>query len=318
MREVFIDMLTPRENLKLFGHQAPQDRFLDAFHSERFPYGWIVSGSFGIGKATFSYHMARYILSGRNDRNTVFSETAPLYRRIVAQSHGDLWVLGEELGEIGVEPVRELNGFLNQTSAEGGWRVVIVDGADRLNHNGANALLKRLEEPPPQTVFFLVTAFPGRLLPTIRSRCQFLNLSPLEESELQDVLSSQGLVPPDFLDMAQGSPGRLIRLMESEGKVIYEDLQKVLKGGDFSTFIHNHGSEEKSYALIEDLLRNFLHTQLIAKAEGRPSYFENMSMDEVLTISERINHLFDQCRFAQLDKKATLACIFTNLETILK
>jgi DNA polymerase-3 subunit delta' len=312
-------MLTPHENLKLFGHRAAEDRFLNAFHSERFPYGWIIAGSFGIGKATFSYHMARYILSKRKDRNTIFSEKDPLHRRIVAQSHGDLWVLGgEDASEIGVEPVRELNGFLNQTSAEGGWRVVIVDGADRLNHNGANALLKRLEEPPPHTVFFLVTAFPGCLLPTIRSRCQFLNLNPLEEDELQEVLSSQGLSIPDFIDIAQGSPGRLIRLMENEGKVIYEEFQKILKGGSFSSFIHSHGGEEKSYALIEDLLRNFLHTHLVAKAEGRPSCFDNLSIEQVLELSETINNLLDQCRFAQLDKKATLTCIFANLEKSLK
>ena len=308
-------MLTPRENLKLFGHKDVQERFLNSFHSDRFPYGWIVDGSFGIGKATFSYHMARYILSGRKDGNTIFSENDPLHRRIVAQSHGDLWILGgEDASEIGVEPVRELNTFLNQTSGEGGWRVVIVDGADRLNHNAANALLKRLEEPPPQTVFFLVTAFPGRLLPTIRSRCQLLSLSPLGEDELQDVLSSQGCSSPDFLPIAQGSPGRLMRLMESEGKVIYEDLQKILKGGSSTSFIHSYGGEEKSYVLIEDLLRNFLHTHLIAKAEGRPSYFEDLSLEEVLTLSETINNLFDQCRFAQLDKKATLACVFATLE----
>jgi hypothetical protein len=114
--------------------------------------------------------------------------------------------------------------------------------------------------------------------------------------------------------MAQGSPGRVMRLMESEGKLIYEDLQKILKGGPSASFIHSHGGEEKSYALIEDLLRHFLHTHLIAKAEGRPSYFEEQSMESVLTIYDTVTGLFDQCRFAQLDKKTTLSCIFANLE----
>src|ERR1700722_1789174 len=134
-------MVNPRENLKLFGHQEILKAFLKSFHSDRFSHAWIIAGPSGIGKATFAFHMARYILSGRKDGNTSFAENDPLYRRIAVQSHGDLWTLGEGMiGEIGVEPIRELNGFLNQTPAEGGWRIVIIDGVDRLNRNAANAL----------------------------------------------------------------------------------------------------------------------------------------------------------------------------------
>lgn len=307
-------MLTPRENLKLFGHDKQREALLNAFHSERFPHGWIIAGPVGIGKATFAFHMARYILSGRQDGNTTFDENEPFYRRIVAQSHGDVWTLGdEETREIGVESVRELNGFLNQTSAEEGWRVVIIDGADTLNRNAANALLKRMEEPPPQTVFFLTTAFPGRLLPTIRSRCQLLTLNPLNEKDCHEVLRSQGFSPPNFSAIAQGSPGHLIRLMKGKGAQIYEDLQRVLGGDSPTSFIHNYGGEEASYALIEDLFRNFLHTHLMAKAEGISSFFEGVSLDQVLNLCDKIENLFDQCRFAQLDKKVTLTCAFAYL-----
>lgn len=309
-------MLTPRENLKLFGHEEAQDIFLKAIHSERFPYGWIVAGTSGIGKATFVFQMARYILSGRQDGNLLFSENDPLHRRIVAQSHGDLWVLGGEDGrEIGVESVRELNNFLNHTSAEGGWRVVIIDGADRLNRNAANALLKRLEEPPIKTVFFLITAFAGRLLPTLRSRCQLLTLASLREDEIEKILLSQGLSVPDYISLAQGSAGRLMRLMEGEGRKVYEDFQKALKGKEVSTFIHSLAGDETSYALVEDLLRTFLHTHLMAKIEGHSSFFNDTSLDRALLIYGKIKELLDQCRFAQLDKKTTLACVFANLES---
>ncbi|OJW48080.1 MAG: hypothetical protein BGO67_03360 [Alphaproteobacteria bacterium 41-28] len=309
-------MLTPRENLKLFGHQKQREVLLRAFHSERFPHGWIIAGPVGIGKATFVFHMARYILSGRQDGNTTFDESEPFHRRIVAQSHGDLWTLGdEETREIGVESVRELNGFLNQTSAEEGWRVVIIDGADRLNRNAANALLKRLEEPPPRTVFFLITPFTGRLLPTIRSRCQVLALNPLNEAECREVLHSQGCVSPDFLPVAQGSPGHLMRLMEGKGAQIYEDLQRVLMGESSTSFIHTHGGDETSYALIEDLVRNYLHTHLLAKAEERSSFFEGTSLEYALNVCDKIKELFDQCGLAQLDKKVTLTCAFATLES---
>ncbi|MBY0502211.1 MAG: DNA polymerase III subunit delta' [Alphaproteobacteria bacterium] len=308
-------MLTPRENLKLFGHEEARDVFLKAIHSDRFPHGWIVAGPSGIGKATFVFQMARYILSGRQDGNLLFSENNPLHRRIVAQSHGDLWVLGGEDGrEIGVESVRELNNFLNHTPAEGGWRVVIIDGADNLNRNAANALLKRLEEPPLKTVFFLITAFAGRLLPTLRSRCQLLTLASLTEGEIKDALLSQGLSIPDNTSLAQGSPGRLMRLMKGEGRKIYEDFQRALKGEEVSTFIHTLAGDETSYALIEDLLRTFLHTQLMAKVEGHSSFFDDTSLDRALLIYGKVEELLDQCRFAQLDKKTTLACVFANLE----
>jgi len=306
-------MLTPRENLKLYGHVQERETFLKTFHSSRFSHAWIVAGSFGIGKATFVFHMARYVLSGRKDHNTDFQITDPLYRRTIAQSHGDLYTLGDSGAEIGVEAVRNLNTALNQTPAEGGWRVVIIDGADTLNRNAANALLKRLEEPPPKTIFFLTTPLPGRLLATIRSRCQLLTLKPLSEEDLRNVLRSQNLDLPEFLSMGQGSPGRLMRLMEGEGASLYAEFQKVVAGASPTSLIHTYGGDEKTYATLEDLLRNFLHTNLLAKVEGHPSYFKDTSLDQVLRLCEKSEELFDQCRFAQLDQKATLTCIFANL-----
>jgi len=301
-------MLAPRENLTLFGHEESKAFFINAFHSSRFPHAWILGGNFGIGKATFAFHMARYIFSGRQDGDTSFLDHDPLCRRIVAQSHGDLWTVGgEKESEIGVDLIRGLNSFLNQTAAEGGWRVVIIDGADRLNRNAANALLKRLEEPPLKTVFFLTTPIPARLLPTIRSRCQLLSLKPLTEQDVKEVLLSQGMTLPPFSFLAEGSPGRLIRLMEGEGPQIYEDLQKILEGTSPTAFINTYGGEENSYDLIEDLLRAFLYKNIMEKLETQAD------VDHPLKVYEKIDHLFDQCRFAQLDKRATLTCAFASL-----
>lgn len=308
-------MLTPRENLHLFGHQEAREHFLNAVHSQRFPHGWILSGPFGIGKATFAYHMARYILSGRKDRNTTFSQDDPLYCRIRAQSHGDLWTVGgDEGGEIGIEPIRQLTSFLSQTTFEGGWRVVIIDGVEKLNRNAANALLKSLEEPPAKTVFFLVTASISALFPTIRSRCQILPLLPLEEEHVKAVLEAQTLKVPSFFHVAQGSPGRLIRLMEGKGEQIFDDLTKILEGAPSSTFIQTHGGDEASFDIIEDLLRNHLHAHLVEKVEGRPSFFDSLSLEEALELHNKVTHLFDQCRRAQLDKKVTLNCVLAHLK----
>ena len=307
-------MLTPRENTTLFGHQDARRSFVHAFHSPRCPHAWIIGGPLGIGKATFAFHHARYVLSGRQDEKTHFAKDDPLCRRIIAHSHGDLWTVGDDgEGEIGIEPIRDLVHFLHQTPLEGGWRVVIIDGAERLNRNAANALLKSLEEPPSRTLFFLTTSLPERLLPTIRSRCHFLSLSPLETQDLDAVLDAQGLEHPPFFDIAEGSPGRLMRFMEGTGGQLYEDLEKVLEGAPALPFIHTYGDEETSYGLVETFVRTFIHKALLAKVEDLPSFFDKFSLDQTLRIYQKVDDLFDQCQFSHLEKKATLVCIFANL-----
>jgi DNA polymerase-3 subunit delta' len=296
-------MLNPRENLKLVGHSQAKEIFLNAYHSDRFPHAWILAGPFGIGKATFAFYMTRFLLSG--DDNILANH--PIYRQIVADSHGDVRVIGsDDVREIGIETIRDLNGFLNQTSAQGGFRVVIIDGADKLNRNAANALLKRLEEPPPKTVFFLTTSVPGRLLPTIRSRCQVLNLLPLTDGEVEEVIKDQNLTAPEGITYEKGSPGRLIRLMEGEGGQIYADLQKVLAGGSPSAFIKAYGSDEAAYGIVEDLIRNFIHMNILEKVESD-------TLDQTLKVCEKVETLLDECQFAQLDRKATLTCVLETL-----
>lgn len=299
-------MLTSRENLTLIGHQEARNLFLQAYHSARFPHGWIISGAFGIGKATFACHMARYLLSGRLDGNTQFAENDPLHRRMMAGSHGDLWTISPEDGkEIGVDAIRNLNSALNQTPAEGGWRVVIIDGADSLNRNAANALLKRLEEPPVKTLFFLITSLPGRLLPTIRSRCQCLHFNSLTDDEVKQVLQAQGLSVPDTLASFDGSAGRAMRLMAGEGAQLYTDLQAVLNGGSPTAFIHAYGGDD-FYEQVEDLVRQFVHAQLLKNAGSD-------SVEKALKLHEEVDSLFTQARVGQLDRKATLTCVFASL-----
>ena len=114
--------------------------------------------------------------------------------------------------QIAVEDVRRINGFMSLTPAEGGWRVVVVDGAEELNQASANALLKILEEPPPRAILLLVCSAPGRLLPTIRSRCRRLRLTPLSDAAMADLLARY-LPQLDadergrLITLAEGSPG---------------------------------------------------------------------------------------------------------------
>jgi DNA polymerase-3 subunit delta' len=187
---------TPRQNPELFGHAAAERRLLDAWASGRLPHAWLICGPRGIGKATLAYRFARFLLkagdaTGGSGRPASLASDPqdPVFRRVAAGGHADLltvergWDKKRERrrGEIIVDDVRDVGAFLRLTPAEGGWRVVVVDSADEMNPNAANAILKVLEEPPRRAALLLVSHAPGRLLPTIRSRCCRLVLKPLAE-----------------------------------------------------------------------------------------------------------------------------------------
>src|ERR1700737_4487361 len=171
----------PRANPILLGHQAAERTLLDAMHQGRMHHAWLITGPEGIGKATLAFRFARRLLAGQEGTadSLALDPTHPVFRRVVAGGHADLKTVERAIDEktkrlkrdIAVKDVREINGFMALTPAEGGWRVAIVDGAEDLNQNSANALLKILEEPPSRAVLILVCSATGRLLPTIRSRC---------------------------------------------------------------------------------------------------------------------------------------------------
>jgi len=186
--------LTPRSNTKLYGHEEIEEILLHDLRDGRLAHGIILSGPRGIGKATLAYRFARTLLSGRNDME--LPDNDQVFHRIVADSHSDLLVIellydpkkDEYANEISIEQSRTIAQALSLTPGEGQWRVVIIDSADALNVKSANAILKILEEPPPQTVIMLIAHNVGQLLPTIRSRCRIVSLKPLSRSNFEMVL----------------------------------------------------------------------------------------------------------------------------------
>jgi DNA polymerase-3 subunit delta' len=239
----------PRENASLFGQEEVESRLLQAQQSGRLPHAWLLTGTRGIGKATLAFRFARFLLNGAGAGSAggLFGDLPvtgfgldpedPIFRRIAGGAHPDLLVLERESDEktgrlkkdIPVERVRETNVFLHRTAAEGGWRVVIVDSMDELNRNGANALLKILEEPPRKTLLLLISHLPGRLLPTIRSRCCQLPLKDLSRDDIENLLADQrpGLPQEDLSALARladGSIGRALILADNEGLPLFRAL----------------------------------------------------------------------------------------------
>ncbi len=231
----------PRANPALIGREDAEQAFLSAWRSGRLAHGWLLSGPRGIGKETLAFRIARFVLAGGMAETLAPDPVAPMFRRIAAGGHSDLFHLARQInektgrrrGEIIVADARELCGFLALTPGEGEWRVAIVDGAEEMNRSAANALLKVLEEPPARALLILVSHAPGRLLPTIRSRCRFLPLRPLDDAALRNVLQPLlATLPAEdaalLCALAEGSPGRALALHEAGGIALYRDLLALL------------------------------------------------------------------------------------------
>lgn len=240
----------PRDTLALFGQEAAEQAFLDAFRGGRFPHAWILGGPEGVGKATFAYRAARFLLAHPDPRDPAVLQALdlsvpadhPAARKMAARSHGGLFVVRRQWNaekktmpsQIPVDLARKAISFFESTSAEGGWRICIVDSAEDLNVNGANALLKVVEEPPERALFLIVSHMPGRLLPTIRSRCRMLAFRPLPPEAVEKALVASGTAGDGGLvrraaGLSDGSVRQAFKIMDEGTLAIVDHIRAALE-----------------------------------------------------------------------------------------
>jgi len=242
----------PRATQRLFGQRAAEQAFVEAFNSGRMHHGWLITGPRGVGKATLAWRIARFLLSQPAGEGALFGAPAPpvdlgtapdhpVARRVLALSEPGLKLIRRSLNEqgrmrqvIAVEDVRALRDFFGMSAAEGGRRVVIVDSADEMNPNAANAILKLLEEPPARATLLLIAHQPSRLLPTIRSRCRELRLAPLGPEAMAEALAQAlGAEQADseaLAELSGGSVGEAIRILAEDGLALYAQIVALMSG----------------------------------------------------------------------------------------
>lgn len=232
----------------LHGHDAAVAAFRDALDSGRIHHAWLVSGPEGVGKALFAAKAALRVLASDLDAPGLdVPDDHPAARLVAAGSHPDLMRLerlprensatGELARNINVDQVRGLQRLFNTTASMSPWRVVIVDSIDDLERGAANALLKNLEEPPPTSLFLLVSHAPERLLPTIRSRCRSLRLSALDDDAMTSALraalpEADGKEIAELAAAGQGSPGRALAWRGLDIAALDKAMAELVRRGD--------------------------------------------------------------------------------------
>jgi DNA polymerase-3 subunit delta' len=281
----------PRDSSTLEGLEATEGAFLAALERGRLHHAWLLVGPEGVGKATFAYRAARRLLGARPEPAYGLlgaDPEDPVFRQVSGRAHPDLLVLERDDGEgkarksIPVEEARGLPEFFSKSPGRAAYRVAIIDSADDLNANAANAVLKTLEEPPTRGVLLLVSHRPGALLPTIRSRCRRLAFAPPPADVAAHWVQARSGVSIEaahgYLRMARGAPGRAWRLAEVKAleidetaRAIIERLPQVDQSAALALADSFRGAEgAQRFALAMDRMAAALHDKAATAAlDGR-------------------------------------------------
>ncbi len=341
----------PRAMTFALGHGEIEKQLLELYNGGRMPHALVFTGSQGIGKATMAYRFARFLLkSGIKDDSQVsmFGDAPaatsldvatddPVFRRLASGGHADFFSTEKKFDEtknqfknaLDVEEVRKIAPFLRMTSSEGGWRIVIVDDADSMTRNAQNALLKILEEPPPNAVLILVAHNAGGLIPTIRSRAHYIHFRPLTDNVMKDLLgkATPNLSTKDttaLINLAEGSFGKSLQYMENKAPETLAALMQILEQGrapwvdihKMADTLSGPGSDPAFHAfreLLEWIIRQAARSRArgTAPPAGLHDFLKNSSLEDLLKICENLENHFGRSEGANLDRRQTVLGAFS-------
>ncbi|RWX20074.1 DNA polymerase III subunit delta' [Rhizobium hidalgonense] len=323
----------PAENTRLFGHEEAEVFLAQSYRSGKGHHAILIEGPEGIGKATLAFRFANHVLSYPDPATAPETigdpdPASPVSRQITSGASHNLLHLARPVDEktgkvksaITVDEVRRAGKFFSQTSGTGNWRIVIIDPADDMNRNAANAILKILEEPPKRALFLVLSHAPGRLLPTIRSRCLPLKLAPLADDALMAALAHLGIAGEGgaVLSAAKGSVGEALKLLNYGGGEIIAAYDEMLSAEGPAARKAMHRLADALSGRESDTIFDFFVSHVgddimnrarIAAGEGEIIAAERLArlyfeITERLTISDAYN----------LDRKQTIISILADIK----
>jgi len=350
--------LHPSLTSDLLGHEDAEQTLAAALSGGNLHHAWLLAGPPGIGKATLAWRFARALLDSERGGG-LFGDPpddlhvdpgSGLFTQVAGGAHPNLMVLRRQWDfkarppkyytVIRVDDVRKLTGFLGQSASREGRRVVLIDAADDLQFPSAsNALLKPLEEPPANTIFILVCHQPGRLLPTIRSRCRRLDLRPPDRADATTILTR---AEPELdneaagmlLHLADGSPGRALRLHNAGGLEIYQDLLGLLgdlprlsreKAQKLAGQMDNRATGEGAFNMLFDQAEGFLRRLLGFAATGEAAFVSDheaalatrlapAGLEQWFDVCDNLQRLRERTESVNLNRKAVTLTLFSAFE----
>ncbi len=343
----------PSANLALHGHEAIMEEMAAAFASGRMHHAWLINGIKGIGKATLAYRFANHIFhySTKGEAPQEFFNPGPEdadHNQLASGAHPNLIHMARPYdsksknfkSRLSVDEVRRTLAFFGLTAAGGGWRVAIVDPAEDMNANAANALLKILEEPPKKSLFLLVCNAPGKLLPTIRSRCREISARPPDIEAMGKALEHLYGSDRKFVDnihtihaLSEGSVRKAIQLIESDGLKHYSAFLSLIEksGNKPANWPAIHALAEQlsrvnnagSHALFIDLVMGFLARRVRGQDEplSNPQYMQHLRSIPLARWADVWEKVQQSSRLAEsfnLDRKQVILSIFHDLLDVTK
>ena len=340
--------IPPKRNNFLLGHKEAEAVFLNSWKNGSLHNSWLLCGEKGIGKATFAYKIIKFLLSVDEEKKEKYisvdiDTSNPVIFQIEEGSCYNLKVIecdyvdedkrkiikairdGNPLGDddlenlrkssvIKVDEVRTINEFMAKKTYDNNWKIVLIDSVDDMNLNSANALLKILEEPPAKSIFILISHNPNKLLPTIKSRCNRLNLSPLQENEIASLLRRYR---PDLgeseikkiASVCDGSIGKALVYVDADILKYYDMLNRIIYSGknfkisDMLEFVDMAVQDDQSWELSQDVIIKLL-SENIKSGEN---------VEELIEIWQDSVRMFEDTQRINMDRKNTLITIIYRI-----
>jgi len=324
----------PAQNPYLVGHEEIKDFLIKMRNYSHLHHALLFEGDRGIGKATLAFHFSWQLLASRpvNSFDPI-DENCAVWRQMALGCHPGLLHVSRPYDEkngkfqtvIPVNEIRKINNFMHQTQGDKGWRIVIIDPADDMNHNAANALLKILEEPLRKSLFILISHQKGRLLPTIRSRCQDLHFKHLNHDHLRQILEimatpigfgKDARVDNEILAKSEGSVRKALLLLSHGGLEIASALDDFLAEQKFnlsaaSQLVTVLSSREAQ--IQYDHFTDHLLTTISNHAQQCTLMGDLLGAEKLAQFYVQISDDIAQAKAYQLDKKHFILVLLTKI-----